>query len=192
MLAITAYGHPVLKKTAEEIDSDYPGLDELIEDMFSTMFQAKGVGLAAPQVNKLIRLFVVDTSNYAEEYKEAKDFKKAFINPIILSEEGKEWAFEEGCLSIPEIRENVLRKPRIRIEYYDENFDLQEEEYDGINARVIQHEYDHLDGKVFIDHISSIRKMLLKARLNDISKGNIEVFYKMKFPFRKKGNNKTQ
>ncbi len=146
ILPIVAYGDPVLKKVAEEIDSDYPGLDKLIQDMYETMYSSKGVGLAAPQINKSIRLFIIDASPFADEYPELEGWKRTFINPRILEEEGEEWDFNEGCLSIPGIREDVERKPELILEYEDENFELHEEKFDGIIARVIQHEYDHLEG----------------------------------------------
>ncbi len=184
ILPIVAYGDPVLKKVAEEIDSDYPGLDKLITDMFETMYSSKGVGLAAPQINKSIRLFIIDASPFADEYPELEGWKKTFINPRILEEEGEEWDFNEGCLSIPGIREDVERKPELILEYEDENFELHEEKFDGIIARVIQHEYDHLEGILFTDHLSPLKKRLLKGKLNDISKGIVDVNYKMKFPKR--------
>jgi peptide deformylase len=186
ILPIVAYGHPTLRKVALDIEPDHPGLKELIDDMFETMYKSEGVGLAAPQVNQSIRLFIIDASPYAEEHPELEGFKKVFINAQITEETGDEWSFNEGCLSIPEIREEVSRKPRVRIEYEDENFEFHEEVYEGIIARIIQHEYDHLDGVLFVDKINSLRKMLLKRRLNDISTGNIDVNYKMIFPGRKK------
>ncbi|MBL4710471.1 MAG: peptide deformylase [Flavobacteriales bacterium] len=182
ILPIVAYGDPVLKREGEEIDKDYPFLGELIENMWETMYKAEGVGLAAPQVGKSIRLFMVDASPFEEEDPELKDFKKVFINPIILEEEGKEWSFNEGCLSIPAIREDVNRKPKITIEYYDENWELKEEIYEGMAARVIQHEYDHVEGILFTDKIKPLRKRLLATKLNNISKGNVKVPYRMKFP----------
>ncbi len=184
ILSIVAYGDPVLKKVAEEIDSDYPGLEKLIADMFETMYSSKGVGLAAPQINKSIRLFIIDASPFADEYPELDGWKKTFINPRILEEEGEEWDFNEGCLSIPGIREDVERKPELILEYEGENFELHEEKFDGIIARVIQHEYDHLEGILFTDHLSPLKKRLLKGKLNDISKGIVDVNYKMKFPKR--------
>ena len=155
--------------------------------MFETMANAKGVGLAAPQVGKSIRLFIVDGSPFAEgdEHPELKDFKKVFINAKILEEKGEEWKYNEGCLSIPKIREDVVRKPAIRIKYMDENFKVHEEAFTGIPARIIEHEYDHIEGKLFIDRIKPLRRTLLKGRLNDISKGNVDVDYKMKFPLKK-------
>ncbi|MDP4662552.1 MAG: peptide deformylase [Salibacteraceae bacterium] len=194
ILPIVAYGDPVLKREADEIESDFPQLNELIDNMFETMYHAQGVGLAAPQIAQSIRLFVVDTSPFAEDADEIKNkaereemksldgFKKIFINPIILEESGEEWAFNEGCLSIPGIREDVFRHERITIEYYNEKFELVEEVYDGLKARVIQHEYDHIEGILFTDHLNPLRKQFLKKRLNDISKGIARVDYKMKFP----------
>ncbi len=187
ILPIVAYGDPILKKVAKDITKDYPELDKLLVNMFETMYNANGVGLAAPQVGKSIRLFIVDASPFAdeEENQHLKDFKKIFINAEIIEEEGEEWPFNEGCLSIPKIREDVLRLPKIRIKYQDENFKKHDEEFDGMVARVIQHEYDHTEGVLFIDHINPLRKRLLKAKLTDITKGNISVDYKMKFPLRK-------
>jgi len=186
ILPVVAYGHPVLKKVAKEIDPSFPNLKEFIADMFETMYQSDGVGLAAPQVNQSIRLFVVDCSAFAEKHPEAANFKKVFINATIYRQEGEEWSFNEGCLSFPGLREDIVRKPVIYIKYFDENFQPHDESFDGINARVIQHEYDHTEGIVFVDRMSSLRKMILKGRLNDISKGKVEVAYKMLFPFLKK------
>ncbi len=190
ILPIVAYGDPVLKKMAEEISKDHPGLDELIKNMFETMYNAKGVGLAAPQIGKSIRLFIADAKPFAEDDDEEdketlKNFRKVFINARILEEEGEEWKFNEGCLSIPKIREDVYRKPRLKIGYYDENFKYHEEEYSGTPARIIQHEYDHIEGKLFTDRISPLRRRLLKRKLTDITKGIVEVDYKMKFPLKK-------
>lgn len=189
ILPIVAYGDPVLKKKAVEIDKDYPNLDELISNMHETMYGAYGVGLAAPQIGLAIRMFLVDTSPFAEdehfteeEAQALKTFKKTFINPIILEEEGDEWAFNEGCLSIPDVREDVFRKPKIKIQYQDEKFNTHIEEYDGLIARVIQHEYDHIEGVLFTDKLSSFKKRLLKGRLLNISKGKIKVDYRMRFP----------
>ena len=194
ILPIVAYGDPVLKREAEEIDSNYEGLNELIENMFESMYEASGVGLAAPQIGKSIRLFIVDGSPFAEDAEEDPDpranglkgFKKVFINPIIEEESGEEWAFNEGCLSIPDIREEVYRKERILITYYDENWELKEEQFDGYAARIIQHEYDHLDGILFTDHLSPLKKRLLSKKLINISKGIVHAGYKMKFPSLKK------
>ncbi|MFO7614501.1 MAG: peptide deformylase [Bacteroidales bacterium] len=186
ILPIVAYGHPTLRKIAEEIEPGHPGLDELIENMFETMYSSEGVGLAAPQVNESIRLFIVDASPYAQEKPELEGFKKIFINPQIIEESGDAWVFNEGCLSIPDIREDVSRPPRIRIQYYDRDFQFRDEVYEGIPARIIQHEYDHLEATLFVDRVSPLRKILLKRKLNDISSGNIDVKYKMIFPARKK------
>lgn len=185
ILPIVAYGDPVLKRKADEIEKDYPDLQKLIKDMFKTMYKANGVGLAAPQIGKSIRLFIVDASPFAEGEEgdtSCDGFIRVFINPVIYEESGKEWGMEEGCLSIPHIREAVKRKPNLKIEYFDENWELYEEELTGFPARVVQHEYDHIEGVLFTDKISSQRKTLLQSKLNDISKGEIEVNYKMKFP----------
>lgn len=182
ILPIVAYGDPVLKKVAEEIDQDYPALTQFIANMYETMDNAKGVGLAAPQVGKSIRLFIVDVSPFADEHPELAGFRKVFINPIILEESGKPWAFNEGCLSIPGIREDVLRKPEIVIEYYDEHWELHEQKYDGIVARVIQHEYDHIEGVLFVERIAGLRRRLLKGKLTDITKGLVDTDYRMRFP----------
>jgi peptide deformylase len=187
-LPIVAYGDPVLRKKAAEIEEDYPNLQKLIADMFDTMYAASGVGLAAPQIGLPIRLFIVDAAPFAEDDDEEEgdsacaDFKRVFINPIIFEESGDEWGFEEGCLSIPGIREEVKRKEVLKIEYYDENWDLYEEELDGILARIVQHEYDHIEGVLFTDKISPLRRTLLKGKLADITKGKVEVSYKMRFP----------
>ena len=186
ILPITAYGHPVLKKVAQDIDKDYPELEQFIKDMFETMYFAEGVGLAAPQVNKSIRVFVMDASHYSDEIPEAKDFKKVFINAHIIERSGDEKLVEEGCLSIPHIREEVWRKNDIHIEYYDENWQFHTETYSGMIARIIQHEYDHHDGVLFVDKVSMLRKTLLKRKLQDISTGNVKTDYKMIFPPLKK------
>lgn len=177
-LPIVAYGDPVLKKVCVDIDATYPDLQQLISNMFETMNNANGVGLAAPQIGLAIRLFIVDTK--ADEDEEV--FKKVFINAQILEETGEPWAFNEGCLSIPEVREDVMRKPTILIRYYDENWNLHEDKVDGFAARVIQHEYDHIEGKLFTDKLSLLRKQLLRSRLDAISKGNVKTDYKMRFP----------
>lgn len=182
ILPIVAYGDPVLRQEAEDIEKDYAGLDQLIKNMFATMENAKGVGLAAPQIGLPIRLFIVNATPFAEEYPELDGFEKVFINPIIHEEEGKKWKFNEGCLSIPGIREDVERKPEIVIEYFDEDFNLIEETYDGIVARVIQHEYDHIEGILFTDLINGFRKKMIKGKLKDISNGIVDADYKMRFP----------
>jgi peptide deformylase len=195
ILPIVAYGDPVLKKEAEEIDQNYPELNQLIDDMYETMYAAHGVGLAAPQIGKSIRLFIVDGAPFADDEEDnepdprAKDiesFKKVFINPVIEEEEGEEWGFHEGCLSIPKIREEVFRKEKVHISYYDERFEFHEETYEGYAARIIQHEYDHIDGVLFTDHLSTLKRRLLTKRLQNISKGDVSVDYKMKFPNTKK------
>ncbi|KAF0202193.1 MAG: hypothetical protein FD170_2164 [Bacteroidetes bacterium] len=186
ILPIVAYGHPSLRKHAEEIDKDYPALEQFISDMFETMYESNGVGLAAPQVNRNIRLFVIDATPFADDFPGEDNLKRVFINPKITEESGVEWAFNEGCLSIPEIREDVLRKPDITIEYYDENFEFKKEVITGVLARVIQHEYDHLEGVLFVDHINPLRKIILKRRLGDIAKGLIKTNYRMIFPMIKK------
>lgn len=189
ILPIVAYGAPVLKKEAVEISDEYPNLDQLIENMWETMYASNGVGLAAPQIGLSIRLFVIDAAPFSEdeELDEAevtllKTFKIAFINPTILEEDGPIWEFNEGCLSIPDVREDVSRHERIRIHYWDEQFKEQELVLTGLAARVVQHEYDHIEGILFTDHLTSLKRRLLKNRLNSISKGSIQVDYPMKFP----------
>ena len=187
ILPIVAYGDPVLKKQGKDIDKDDPKLQGLISDMFETMYKANGVGLAAPQVGKSIRMFVVDASAFAEDDEDGENaaligFKKVFVNPYILEETGEEWAFEEGCLSIPDIREDVYREPDVLMEYYDENWVKHKETFTGLAARVIQHEYDHIEGILFTDHLSGLRKRMLKTRLSNITKGKISVDYRMRFP----------
>ncbi|MFL9844332.1 peptide deformylase [Flavobacterium rhizosphaerae] len=188
ILPIVGYGDPVLRKEASEIPKDYPNLKQIISDMFETMYNANGVGLAAPQVGLSIRLFVIDTSPFEddedlseEERNILSGFKKAFINAVITKEEGEEWCFNEGCLSIPDVREDVYRKEKITIEYYDENFVNHTEEYSGLIARVIQHEYDHIEGILFTDKISTLKKRLIKKRLENIMEGKVRADYKMKF-----------
>ncbi|MFN5909724.1 MAG: peptide deformylase [Bacteroidota bacterium] len=193
ILPIVAYGDPVLKKEAEDIDKTYPELDKLIADMYETMYAAQGVGLAAPQIGRSIRLFIVDGSPFAEDDEEEdaepdpraegmEHFKKVFINPVIEDEDGEEWGFNEGCLSIPKIREEVFRKERVKVSYYDENWEYHEETFEGYAARIIQHEYDHIDGILFTDHLSPLKRRLLQKRLQNISKGEVNVDYKMRFP----------
>jgi peptide deformylase len=187
ILPIVGYGHPSLRNENLAIDQDYPGLEELIDNMFATMYKANGVGLAAPQVDVNIRLFIVDAQpmeGVVEGEEDIKDFKRVFINPVILEELGEEWAFEEGCLSIPDIREDVYRQPELTIRYFDENFEEKTERLNGMKARVVQHEYDHLEGVLFTDHISALRKRVLRPRLSKISKGKVSIDYAMKFPKR--------
>jgi len=179
---IVAYGNPILKKRAEEIEKG-TDIKELAEDMFETMHNAQGIGLAAPQVGKSIRIFVIDGAPLEED--DMMDFKKVFVNPVILEEFDEEWPFEEGCLSIPTIRENINRNSKLRIKYFDENWEEHEDEYDGMKARIIQHEYDHLEGILFVDHLSPFKKRLLKGKLTNISKGNVSVDYRMNFPLKK-------
>jgi peptide deformylase len=192
-LPIIAYGDPVLRKVGVEIDKDYPNLSELIENMKETMVNAQGIGLAAPQIDKSIRLFIVDTSPFSsdDELEDAEreylsNFKRVFINAEILKEEGEEWVFNEGCLSIPDIREDVFRQEKITITYVDENFEKHTEVIHGLAARVVQHEYDHIEGILFTDRISSLKKRLLKNKLENISKGKVKTDYRMKFPLLKR------
>lgn len=186
ILPIRAYGDPVLKKKGKEIDKNYPQLSELIDNMFDTMYNAEGVGLAAPQIGLSIRLFIIDTTPFAddEKYKDIEEdllnFQKAFINPRIIKEDGEKWTFTEGCLSIPNIREDVTRKENITIEYFDENWKKQTLRLSNIIARVVQHEYDHIEGVLFTDHLSSLKKKLLKRKLTDISKGKVEIHYPLR------------
>ena len=191
ILPVIAYGDPVLRAECQEIEEG-TDMTSVLKDMRDTMHQASGVGLAAPQVGKSIRLFIVDASPFAEEEPEneeeaknfeiLKDFKKVFINPIIEEERGKKWAFSEGCLSIPGIREEVIRENIVKISYFDEEWNFHEEEYTGVAARIIQHEYDHIEGILFTDHLNPLKKRMLKRRLTDISKGEVSVTYRMKFP----------
>jgi peptide deformylase len=191
ILPIVAYGHPILRKVAEDIDKDYPELDKLIEDMWETMYASNGVGLAAPQINKGIRLFVVDSAQIfanmeedekeEEGYPDAPGIKQVFINAHIVEELGDDWAYNEGCLSIPKIREDVSRAEEVTLEYMDQNFKKHVKTFNGVTGRIILHEYDHIDGKLFIDHISPLKRKLLKRKLDDIVKGNVRVDYKMSF-----------
>lgn len=193
ILPIVAYGDPVLRKETQEIDKEHPQLEALIENMFETMYDARGIGLAAPQVGESLRLFIVDATPFGddedlleEERNQAATFKKVFINPKIVQEEGDEWAFNEGCLSIPDVREDVFRQPEITIEYEDENFKKHRETFSGIVARIIQHEYDHIEGILFTDKLSPLKKRLIKGKLANISKGKVNVDYRMRFPKLKK------
>jgi len=180
---IIMYGDPVLRQKAKEIE---PGSDikQLIEDMFETMHNANGIGLAAPQIGKSMRLFVVDGTIMDDEPGMA-EFKKVFINPLIVEEQGEPWEYEEGCLSIPNIREKISRKEKLKIRYYDEAWNLQEEKFDGLKARIIQHEYDHIEGKMFVDYLTPLRKRLLKGKLADISKGKVDTEYRITAPLKK-------
>lgn len=207
ILPIVAYGDPVLRDETEEIEADYPKLKELIADMYETMYHASGVGLAAPQVGRSIRLFVVDTVQMFEDDEDEEDEKplkrkkkkrkgaaddevgiiKTFINPIIIEETGKLWAYEEGCLSIPGVREEVMRPEKVTIEYHNEDFELITETYEGVTARVIQHEYDHIEGVLFTDKLKPLKKQLIRKKLERVSKGEVDVAYRMNFPLMKKG-----
>ena len=193
ILPIVAYGDPVLRKVGKEISEEYPDLDVLIANMKQTMYNASGVGLAAPQIGKAIRLFVIDASPFAEdedleeeERTVLKGFNRVFINPKIVEEEGEEWVFNEGCLSIPDVREDVWRKPNITITYQDEQFKTHTENLSGLAARVFQHEYDHIEGVLFTDKLSSLKKRLIKKKLEKITKGKIASDYRMRFPKIKK------
>lgn len=192
ILPIYGYGEPVLRKMCEEISKDYPNLKETIANMYETMYNAHGVGLAAPQVGLPIRIFVIDTAPFAdsddvskEEAAELEGFKKTFINAKILKEEGDIWGFNEGCLSIPDVREDVFRHEKITIEYYDEDFNKKTEVYDGLIARVIQHEYDHIEGILFTDHLSTLKKKLIGKKLMNIMEGKARPDYKMKLANKK-------
>lgn len=180
---IVVYGHPVLKKKASDIVKGEIDVEELANDMFETMDQADGIGLAAPQIGKSLRIFVIDTTKM--EDPEVGNFRQVFINPEILTEEGDEWAFEEGCLSIPEIREEVFRQEQLTIRYFDEHWQEHKKTYDGIQARIIQHEYDHIEGILFTDHLSALKKRLLKGKLASISKGKVQPGYRIKAPLAK-------
>jgi peptide deformylase len=182
---IVVYGHPVLKRIAAEIDKDFPDLDQLISDLFETMYYSEGLGLAAPQIGKSIRIFVIDGKPAAEDEPSLAEFKKAFINPHITERTGELEPMNEGCLSIPNLREEVLRESHVRINYYDENWEYHDEEYEGYKARIIQHEYDHLDGILFPDRLTPLRRRLIKGKLMAISKGNFEADYKTILPGQK-------
>jgi peptide deformylase len=181
ILPIVAFGSPILRKRSIDVSSDYPYLADLIANMWETMHAAHGVGLAAPQINRSIRLFVIDTTPFFEDNQEGGSFKQVFINPRIISYTGDKDDFNEGCLSIPGIREDINRNTTIIIEYYDENFEYHKREFDGVNSRVIQHEYDHIEGVLFIDKISHLRKRMIKGKLKDVQLGKIDVSYKMRF-----------
>ena len=181
LLPIYAYGHPVLRKKAEEIDADYPELSQFIANMWETMYHAEGVGLAAPQVGRAIRLFVIDTVQLEEKGKDVVGFKKVFINAQKVEEKGKIWAYEEGCLSIPDIRGDVDRLDTLTLRYMDENFVEHTETFNGINARVIQHEYDHTEGILFLEYLKPVKKAMIRGRLENLRKGKVKVDYKMKF-----------
>jgi len=189
ILPILAYGDPVLRKKGKEISKEFPKLDVLLENMFETMYSAKGIGLAAPQIGIPIRLFIIDATPFEDDEELSEEereflstFKEVFINAKIIDETGDEWAFNEGCLSIPNIQEDVFRNEDIKLEYYDENFIKQTKEFSGIVARIIQHEYDHIEGILFTDKLSPLKKRLLKSKLSNISKGKVDISYRMRFP----------
>jgi peptide deformylase len=182
---IVIYGHPILKKVAVDIDKDYPEMNQIINDLFDTMYHSEGLGLAAPQIGKSIRIFVIDGAPVAEDEPELADFKKAFINAHISVKNGELVPMNEGCLSIPKIREEVKRESHIRIQYYDENWEYHDEVFDGYKARIIQHEYDHIDGILFTDRINPLKRRLIKGKLKDISKGKFEADYKTILPGQK-------
>ncbi len=190
ILPIVAYGSPVLRKVAQDIDADYPQLEELLEDMWETMYNSNGVGLAAPQINKDIRIFVMDSEQIFEneeddddlDYPDRPGYKGVFINAHIVALDGKDWSYNEGCLSIPKVREDVMRKESVTLKYMDENFEPQQKTFIGLTARIILHEYDHLEGKLFIDYMRPLKRTLIKRKLDDISKGKVNVDYRMIFP----------
>jgi peptide deformylase len=190
ILPIVAYGSPILRKNALDVTPDYPGLDKLIDDMWETMYYSNGVGLAAPQINKSVRIFLVDSQQIIENldedekntYPGDEGIKELFINPVITALDGLEWPYNEGCLSIPKVREDVLRPTTVTIEWVNRNFEPQNATFTGITARVIQHEYDHLEGKLFIDYLAPLKKRLLKGKLLDISKGKIKMDYRLIHP----------
>lgn len=181
---IVVYGDPVLRQRAKDIAAG-TDVKQLVADMFETMHAASGIGLAAPQIGKSMRLFVVDAAALEEDEPGMMDFKKVFINPMMLEELGTPWEFEEGCLSIPNIREKISRKEKLKVRYYDEDWNLHEEEFDGMRARIIQHEYDHIEGKLFLDYLTPLKKRLLKGRLADISKGKVDTEYRILAPLKK-------
>src|SRR6478672_1131174 len=190
ILPIVAYGHPVLRTVATEIDNTYPDLPKFVEDMWETMYASNGVGLAAPQVNKNIRLFVMDSAQIfankekdeEDKYPDAPGIKQLFINPKVVELHGDDWVYNEGCLSIPKIREDIYRAEEVTLEFQDENFQKHTKRFNGVTARIILHEYDHIEGKLFIDYLSPLKKRLLQRKLNDISKGAVKVDYRMLFP----------
>lgn len=189
ILPVVAYGHPTLRKVGVEITKEYPNLSELIVNMWDTLYKSNGVGLAAPQINHAIRLFLVDSVQIVEgadeedkdDYKDEKPIKQVFINPYIVELDGEEWKYNEGCLSIPKVREDIYRPEKVTLKYQDENFEPHTQTFDGITARIILHEYDHIEGKLFIDHLKPLKRRLLKSKLDDISKGKVKVNYKMLF-----------
>jgi len=189
ILPIVAYGSAILRKVSQDIDAGYPGLEKLLADMWETLYNSNGVGLAAPQINKDIRLFLVDSEQIFEnqeedekdEFPDAPGYKGVFINAHVTELSGNEWSYNEGCLSIPKIREDILRKESVTLEYLDENFVAHTRTFNGITARVILHEYDHTEGKLFIDYLKPLKRTLMKRRLDDISKGKVKMDYRMLF-----------
>jgi len=179
---IIAYGDPVLRKKCEPVDQEYPKLGELVASMFETMYEAQGVGLAAPQIGKAIRIFVIDSEPMMDEEEEGTGVQQVFINAEMIAEEGEPFAYSEGCLSIPDIAGDVVRKPDITIRYINENWETVEQQFSGMTARVIQHEYDHIEGKLFTDYLKPLKKRLIKGKLDKISKGKIDTRYRMRFP----------
>ncbi len=180
---IVMYGDPVLRQRAKEIEVG-TDIKQLVADMFETMEAANGIGLAAPQIGKSVRVFVIDGTSIDDE-PDMDDFRKAFVNPVVLNEDGTPWEFEEGCLSIPNIREKITRKEKLNIRYYDEDWNLHEEEFDGMKARIVQHEFDHIEGKLFVDYLTPLKKRLLKGKLADISKGKVDTEYRILAPLKK-------
>ncbi len=178
---ILSYGNNILKEAAKEVKKDHADFQKFIDDMFETMYAGNGVGLAAPQIGFSLRLFIIDGNPYSNDEPKLKDFKRVFINAEIVEESGHKWLFNEGCLSFPKLREDIYRLSEIKINYYDKNFNFHKEKYEGLAARIIQHEYDHINGKLFVVHLSPFKRRLIKRKLNDISKGNVDVDYKMKF-----------
>lgn len=179
---IYVYGHPVLRKIAKEVEKDHPGLDTFIADMFETMYNSDGLGLAAPQIGRSWRIFVIDGEPLAKDHPEMKDFKKAFINPVVVERKGERVPMNEGCLSLPGLHEEVDRESEIRIQYYDTDWNFHDEVYNGYKARVVLHEYDHLDGILFPDRLSPLRRRLIKGKLNDISRGRFSAEYRTVLP----------
>jgi peptide deformylase len=190
ILPIVAYGTPILRQVSKEITPDYPDLAKLIEDMWETMYSSNGVGLAAPQVNRDIRLFIIDSrqvfenleENEKDKYPDGPGIRQVFINAHVVAVDGEEWSYNEGCLSIPKIREDIFRSEEVTLDFLDENFEPHTETYNGISARIILHEYDHIEGKLFIDYLKPLKRKLLKSKLDDITRGKISVDYKMSFP----------
>jgi len=190
ILPIVAYGTPILRQVSKEITPDFPDLAKLIEDMWETMYSSNGVGLAAPQVNRDIRLFVIDSrqvfenleENEKDKYPDGPGIKQVFINAHVVAVDGEEWSYNEGCLSIPKIREDIFRSEEVTLDFLDETFEPRTETYNGISARIILHEYDHIEGKLFIDYLKPLKRKLLKSKLDDITRGKISVDYKMSFP----------